>query len=210
MKRITLFAIVSLCFVVASCRQAPPDPKAELVAAAKGADLKGYTFTSHEDDAQATASFTSTGVTTGITLKGDGTVALKYESIRDKQKNSITMQRTDMVRNGRTLTFVVTDLGTSQTVDRQSITIPDRTGGNGGGGVGNGGFPLCSDAIRDYLCRQKPLLQCEANRTCRIQRGGYECCETPGQNCIAVDTIVVPNNPRCSVRNVSLDRLLLR
>jgi hypothetical protein len=208
MKRCALSIVASLCLIaLLSCQAA--DPKAGLVQATKGADLKGYTFASYEDGTVKTASFTNGGVRDGITLKNDGTVVLKYETIEDKKKNSVTTRRTDMVRNGRSLNFLITDLGTNQVLDRQSVSIPNDDGGTGGGG-GTGNLPLCSDARRDYECRQQPFLQCEANRTCRIQRGGYSCCETPGQNCMVVDTIVVPNTPRCLFRYVAVDRLILR
>ncbi|HEV7919812.1 MAG TPA: hypothetical protein VGR02_03375 [Thermoanaerobaculia bacterium] len=210
MKRSVLFTAMSLCLVmVISCRHVAPDQKGDLILATKGADLKEYAFASYEDDAKTTASFTNRGVRDGITLKNDGAVTLKYETVRDKRKNSVTTRRTTMVRKDRTLTFVITDLGSGQIVDQQAVVIPYSVGGTGGTG-GTSNFPLCSSAVPDYLCRQQPVLQCEANRTCHIQRGGYECCETPGQSCIAVDTIVVPTDPRCSVAYVPVDRLLLR
>ncbi len=204
----TRLVVVLLFLVVASCRQAEQDPKAELVRAAKGIDLKQYTFASYEDDAKASASFTNVGVRDGITLKGDGTVALKYETVRDKRTNRVTTRRTDLVRNARTLTSVITDVGSGGVVDRQSANIPDISGG--GGRVppvdACATLPTCAEAINDFNCRQKPLLQCEANRTCHFQLGGYDC-RKPDGNCESPLLIVVPTNPRCSVMHLPLDDL---
>jgi|ERR1043165_130461 hypothetical protein len=208
MNRILFIVLPTLLAV--SCREAAWDPKPELVRAAKGNDLKQYTFASYEDDTKSIASFTNGGVRDGITLKGDGVVILKYETVRDKRTNGITTQRVDLVRSARTLTFVVTDVANGRVVDRQSANIPDDIG-SGGGRVPLlnecARLPTCAEAIRDYNCRLKPVLQCEANRTCHFQLGGYEC-RKPDGNCISALTIVVPNNDLlCTTHAVPLEKL---
>jgi hypothetical protein len=214
MNRALAIVMSSLFLTVASCRQAAQDPKAELVRAAKGNDLKRYTFASYEDDAKSSASYTNGGVRDGITLKSDGTVVLKYETIRDKRTNRITTRRVDLVRTARTLTSVITDVSTGRVLDRQSANIPDDIGGGGGGGGLPpidicAKLPTCAQAIHDYNCRVKPVLQCEANRTCHFQLGGYEC-RQPNGTCLSALTIVVPdNNPVCAVLHVPVEKLSL-
>src|ERR1044071_4703752 len=93
------------------CSHPPSDPKEGLIQAAKGVDLKGYAFASTDDDSGATASFTSPALKDPTILKSAATLAAGYKAVRDKKKNTTTNYRQDVIRSGRSLSFVITDLG---------------------------------------------------------------------------------------------------
>lgn len=157
-------------------------------------------FASTEDDSGATASFTSPAVKNGIALKNDGNVVVGYKAVRDKQKNATTNYRQEIVRSGRSLAFVITDLGTNQVVERQTLTIPEDDGNGGGGGGSEPSCPSCAEAMRDWRCNRRGTLQCEANRTCQIQRDHMVC----GDGCPHSTLFVAPTDPRCSIANFPL------
>jgi alpha-tubulin suppressor-like RCC1 family protein len=179
-SEVGFFAVVLLCLGLAgACRSTGTDLKKGLLRAAKGADLRGHTFASSEDASQATASFTSAAIKDRMTFTGDATVVVRYRAVHDKKNGTTTNYRDDIVRKGRSLTFVITDLGANRVIGKQSLAIPADDPGGGGDGGGFRCFTACSDAERDFNLNQFPALQAEANRTCKVQRGGYLCCNNP-------------------------------
>jgi len=188
------FFVVVLLFLglAGACRSTGTDLKKGLLRAAKGADLRGYTLALSEDDSQATASFTSAAIKDTMTFTGDGTVVVRYRAVHDKKNGTTTNYRDDIVRKGRLLTFVMTDLGTNRVIGKQSLALPADNPGGGGGG-GSRCFPACSDAERDFNLNQLPALQAEADRTCKDQLGGYDCCNSPPcDRCLKATVIVRP------------------
>jgi len=177
--RLLLSLVMTTCTLIAAGCATQTDLKKELLRAVKGADLRGYTLALSEDDSQATVSFTSAAIKDTMTFTGDGTVVVRYRAVHDKKNGTTTNYRDDIVRKGRLLTFVMTDLGTNRVVGKQSLAIHTDDPGGGGGSGGFRCFTACSDAERDFNLNQLPALQAEANRTCKGQRGGYECCNNP-------------------------------
>lgn len=201
-SKIGLFAVVIVCLGAGACGSSGTDLKKGLLRVAKGADLRGYTLALSEDDAHATASFTNTASKEGVTFTGDGTVVIAYRAVYDKKSDTTTNYRDDIVRKGRSLTFVITDLGTDRVVDQQSLQIDEDEEEDDGGGTP---CPLCSDAREDFELNRLPILQAEANRTCKTVHAVYKCCEFPP--CPGCPLVHVPIPPiatsllfACSVR----------
>jgi alpha-tubulin suppressor-like RCC1 family protein len=193
-SEVGFFAVVLLCLGVAgACRSTGTDLKEGLRRAAKGADLRDYTFASSEDDSQAIASFTSGAIKDRMTLTRDATVVARYQAVHDKKNDTTTYYRDDIVRKGRLLTFVRTDLGTNRIVNQQSLDITGDGGRGGRGGRRGTPCPSCADAQQDFDLNHRPALQAEANRTCRVLLGGYSCCDNPPcETCLEVLVGVSP------------------
>jgi alpha-tubulin suppressor-like RCC1 family protein len=206
--RLLLSFVMTTCTLIAAGCATRTDLKKGLLRAVKGADLRGYTLAQSEDDSQATASFTSAAIKDTMTFTGDGTVVVRYRAVHDKKNGTTTNYRDDIVRKGRLLTFVMTDLGTNRVIGKQSLAIPaDDPGGGGDGGLRC--FTSCSDAEQDFNLNQRPALQDAANRTCQTQRGGYQCCDNPpSANYLEVLKLISPTPhlqhilPACEVASL--------
>jgi hypothetical protein len=207
MKRsaVLLAVLIVPLGIAGSCGQAASDdPKSGLIQAAKGADLKGYAFASTEDDSAATASFTSPVVKTDLALKDGSNVVVGYKAVRDRKKNTTTNYRQEIARSGRSVSFVLTDLGTNQVVDRQTLAVPQDDGNGGGGGGSETSCPPCSQVMHDWECNRRSALLCEANRTCQIQHDHLIC----GDGCPHFTMFVAPTRPICSLVSFPIpDRL---
>lgn len=204
MKRSTVSLAVLVFYLgaVGACGPPASDPKGGLIQAANGADLKGYSFASTDDDSEATASFTSPALKTPTILENDGTLVVGYKAVRDKKKNTTTNYRQDIIRSGRSLSFVITDLGTNQVVERQTLTIPPPPPPPPPPPLPT--CPTCDKAFADFNCNRRPSLQCEANRTCRIQLTEVVCDNSPGQGCPHWLVLVAPTRRVCSIANFPL------
>jgi len=191
--RLLLSFVMTTCTLIAAGCATRTDLKEGLLRAVKGADLRGYTLAQSEDDSQATASFTSAAIKDTMTFTGDGTVVVRYRAVHDKKNGTTANYRDDIVRKGRSLTFVITDLGTNRVIGKQSHAIDDP---GGGGDDGLRCFTSCSDAKRDFDLNHLPALQDAANRTCQEVRGGYDCCDNPPcADCLLKVTVLVPPAP---------------
>lgn len=205
--------LISACglMLVAGCESATTtDPRNHLLRSIDGANVDGYAFSFDEDATRSAASFTSPAVKDVVTLApGDAVVPLRYTRISDKATNTATTYKTEIVRNGTAVSYVITDLATNREVQRALVEDdgvpppPDVPA--------CAESPTCADFFRDYECNEKPRLQCEANRTCKIVRGHFRC-RQPDGTCIDGPTIVTPNTVFCALREsmVAIDGLALR
>jgi len=212
MKTLSLF-LISACglMLVTGCQSATiTNPRNNLLRSINGANVDGYAFSFDEDAARSAASFTSPAVKGVITLApGDAVVPLRYTRITDKATSTATTYKTEIVRHGPAVSYVITDLATNREVQTTSV---------GDDGVPPppdddpcAGSPSCADFDRDYECNVKPRLQCEANSTCKIVRAHMRC-RLPNGTCIDGPMIVTPKTKFCALRDsmVDINGLVLR
>ena len=170
--------------------------KEELQRALKGANVAGFDFESKEDDTQVTTSFTNSNVKSVIRLDDTtNSVVLKYTSVKDKAKNSTAVYKTEASKSGNAITLLVSDFATGNVVSRDNFPPP------GPHTTGGPTFDSLEDCIKDFDCKHKGELQCEANRTCQDQFAALTCCLKNGQ-CFSVHLIIRPTSPRCQLRGL--------
>jgi hypothetical protein len=170
--------------------------KEELQGALKGANVTGFDFELREDDSQVTSSFTNSNVKNVIRLD-DGTtsVVLKYSSVKDKSKNTTAIYKTEASRSDNAVALLVTDFATGNVVSKD--TFPRPAPHNPSGPT----FDTLEDCIKDFDCKHKGELQCEANRTCQDQFAAITCCLKSGQ-CFSVHMVIRPTRPLCKLRDL--------
>jgi hypothetical protein len=211
-KNLSLF-LISACglILVTGCQStATTNPRSNLLRSINGANVDGYAFSFDEDATRSAASFTSPAVTGVITLApGDAGVPLRYTTISDKATNTATTYKTEIVRHGSAVSYVITDLTTNREVQRTSVDDDDVPPPPDADACAQS--PSCAVFFHDYECNEKPRLQCEANSTCKIVHGHFRC-RQPNGSCIDGPTVVTPNTFSCVLREtmVDIDRLVLR
>lgn len=95
------------------------DPREELVRSLKGANVQGFDFATSENDAQARAILIKDAAKDLIRLgNSDTNLVLQYTSVKNKKTNTTKTFKTEIVKRGKSLSLVTTDLG-NQTVSQQ-------------------------------------------------------------------------------------------
>ena len=209
------FQAVLLCMILfglalVSCnRPTPsenqnPDAKADLLKSLNGANVNGFDFSTREDDASAVAALTNSAVRSLITLdKGANGVVLQYARVKDKKANSTRTYKTEVLRNGNALTLQVSDLATNAVVSKDNF--PTATPHD------EQKFTTLEECLKDFDCKHRGELQCEANRTCKDQFAAIICCLADG-SCFSVHLIIRPTSLRCRFNDLipNLEGLVLR
>lgn len=195
-RGVALLALVALCSCRGVTAQEPAqDPRADLIDSLKGVDVEGYLFSLTESDAQTTASLTNRTANELVTLeRGDTTLPLRYTRITETE--AATTYRSELVKQGDSLTLAVTDLSTNKAIDEWRLPTP-------GPGC-EPKFESLQACIADFNCNQKGALLCEANRTCDPQFVGLTCCLTDG-TAFSVHLVVNPDSPRCKFKDLIPD-----
>jgi hypothetical protein len=172
-----------------------PNPREELSRSLKGANVDGYIFATEEDDAQVTSSLTNSAVRNLIKLdSGTTNLALRYTSVKDKKANTTRTYKTEVTKAGNALTLQVTDIATGEVVSKNTFPAPQPHNT----GAAPPTFDTLEDCIKDFNCKFRGALQCEADRTCRDQFAALTCCLKNGQ-CFSVHLIIKPIPFRCSL-----------
>jgi len=209
-RSLSLFLISACSLVLFTSCQSTANPRSDLLRSINGANVEGYAFSFDEDGNRSAASFTSPAVKGVITLApADPGVPLRYTTITDKATNTATTYKTELVRDGSKVSYVIIDLATNREVERASIEddgVPPPPDVDP-----CAQSPSCAVFFHDYECNEKPRLQCEANSTCKIVYGHFRC-RQPNGICVDGPTIVTPNALRCALRQamVDIDALRLR
>jgi len=190
--------------LVCACKTTMPDPREELVRSLKGANVKGYHFATKEDEAEVIASLTNSAVRNLIKLDSGATnLVLRYTSVKDKKTNPARTYKTAITKTGTTLALLVTDIATGEVVSRKTFPAPEphhKTDTTGPPST----FDSLEDCIRDFNCKRRGAIQCEANRTCEDQFAALICCLNNGQ-CFSVHLIIRPTTLKCKLSGVILD-----
>ena len=186
--------------LVCSCKTTtPPNPREELVTSLKGANVESYDFATNEDDTQAVASLTNSAVRNLIRLDSGATnLVLRYTRVKDKKTNSTRTYKTEVTKTGTTLTLLVTDFATGEVVSKD--TFPAAEIHNTDTTTPGPTFDSLEDCIKDFNCKNRGALECEANRTCQDQFAALTCCLKNGQ-CFSVHLIIRPTSLRCRLRD---------
>jgi hypothetical protein len=204
-----VMALLSLASVSSCTTTAPdqkPDLRAELTRSLKGANVDGYVFATREDDSQVLASLTNSAVRNLITIdEGTTNTVLRYTSVTDKKTNTTKTYKAEAVKTGTSLAIVVTDIVTGDVLSRDTFPVPAPHGS------GEPTFDSLEACIKDFDCKNRGALQCEANRTCKDQFAALTCCLTNGQ-CFSVHLIIRPTTLRCTLLDVipNLEGLVLK
>lgn len=188
--------LLTLC-LVSSCNNKQEatqkgNPKDDLVRVLGNTNLNGFDFESTETDAQTVSSFTNSNTKGVIRMEGGtNNVVLKYTSVKDKAKNTTTTYKTELNRSGNALAIQVTNFATGDVVsnDRFPVATTHTTGPT---------FDSLEDCIKDFECKRKGELLCEANRTCKDQYAALTCCLKNGQ-CFSVHLIIRPTRRICQL-----------
>lgn len=180
--------VVVLALTLVSCKSAiGGDLRRSLPAAA----IEGYLYSRVVTDEASVESLTNPAVVDSVTQpQGTTSVVVGYKRVVDRKSNTARTYKTEARRAGEQGTLVVTDLASRQVVLEQAF-VP-------GPNPGSSRFETIGDCIDDFLAKQGAALQKEANRTCREQFWGLNCCLNNGA-CAGVDGSVRPNLLRCSV-----------
>lgn len=200
-KRSSLVFLLSMTFLtlclVPSCNNKETtqqsNPKEELVRVLGSTNLTGFDYEATENDTQMITSFTNSNVKNVIRLEGGtNSVVLKYTSVKDKAKNTTATYKTELSRSGNALAMLVTNFATGDVVsnDRFPTATPHDPAGPT--------FDSLEDCIKDFECKRKGELLCEANRTCKDQYAALTCCLKNGQ-CFSVHLIVRPTRRICQL-----------
>jgi hypothetical protein len=189
-----LLAAVLLVGLVGSCRPPQADPKGDLVASLKGADVGGYLFALQEGEAQTTTSLTNRIVNQPVTLgKADTDVVLGYTRTEDRKTRTAKTFKSEVIKKASSLALLVTELETNQVVDQRPLPVA--------GSICDSlqKFDSLAACISQFDCASRPAFQCKANQTCRTQFADVTCCLTNG-SIFSVDLFINPNTLRCSIR----------
>ena len=188
-----LFVLSSLYSCTSPNRETQPDPKAQLVASLKGANVDGYTFAEQGDEKQEIVSLTNGAARDRIKLdKGTPNVVLNYYSVKDKRTNGSRTYKTEVVKTGNEVALVITDLANGQVVTRDTFPPGEPHEPNGPT------FNSLEECQADFDCKRRPALLAEANRTCKAQRASLMCCLRDG-NCISVHYLITPTRRVCGL-----------
>ena len=145
------------------------------------------------------ASLTNGAVRNVITIdEGTTNTVLGYSSVTDKKANTTRTYKAEAVKTGASLAVVVTDVVTGEVVSKDTFPVPQPHGG------GQPTFDSLEACIKDFDCKNRGALQCEANRTCKDQFAALTCCLTNGQ-CFSVHLIIRPTSLRCTLLDVIPD-----
>lgn len=197
----TLLALGLLCFGgMASASDAKKAP----AYGEKSEYVKGHITTVTEDDTHVVSSSRIHATREPITLGKDDThLVLGTKSITDKQKNSTTSYRTEVIRKDKSLTLAVIDPGTGRLLEEHLFPAA-------GPGCGGQEFDSINACIAAFHCDQGAELLCEANRTCRAQFAGITCCLKDG-SAFSVHLVIRPTAIRCKLLDhiVDLEGLVL-
>jgi hypothetical protein len=170
------------------------DQKQELLRKLKGENIKGFHFSLQEDEDKVVSSLTNTALRRPIDLKRAGAdLILCYNQVKDKKKKTIRIFKSEVNTKGTSVAIIVRDLVTKRVISKH--TFPSPTGHDHSGGTR---FRTLEQCIQDFRCKHGGELQCEANRTCRIQFAGLICCLTNG-NCFSVHLVFRPTSLRCQI-----------
>ncbi len=209
-SRATLrFSAAVLLFAMAyACGQPASDPKRDLIASLKGAEVGGYLFAMQEDEARTTASLTNKLVDSPTPLGKDTTnLILRYARVEDHTTKAARTYKSEILRTASSQTLLVTDLESGKVVEKDQRTLAPAPGSNVCGPLKV--FDTLAECAAYYECSTRGLLQCEANRTCQAQLGGLTCCLKNGD---IVDFLLIesPDTGRCLLapwRKIASDRL---
>lgn len=198
----SLLSAVLLVGLACSCEQPRADPKGELIASLKGADVEGYLFGLQEGEVQTTTSLTNKIVDQPVTLgKGDADLVLAYTRIEDKKARTAKTYKSEVVKKASSLAALVTELETGKVIDQRPLPIA----GDICGSLQK--FDSLAACISQFDCASRPALQCKANQTCRTQFADVTCCLTNG-SIFSVDLFINPNSRICSIRGPFPDVIL--
>ena len=203
-------AIVLLSLgLVCSCKTTKPDPREDLLGSLKGANVEGYLFATEEDETQVTTSLTNSAVRNLIRLdSGTTNLLLRYASVKDKKTNTTKTYKSEVTKAGNVLTLQVTEIATGVVVSKNTFPAPQphNTGTTGPSPT----FDTLEDCIKDFNCKFRGALQCEADRTCQDQFAALTCCLKNGQ-CFSVHLVIRPVSLRCRLTGFipNLDGLVL-
>ena len=185
--------------LVASCKATPPDPRADFARALKGANVEGYQFATREDDAFVVTSLTNPAVRAVLRLGDAQRTPLQYTRVLDRKANTERLYRTDVVRDGATLTLVVTDLATDAVVSDRAFPAPEDDDTTPP--TPTAGYDTLEQCTADFNCEHGGRLQCAANRSCQDQLAALTCCLKSG-DCYSVHLVIKPTAPRCVIRDM--------
>ena len=183
-------ALLFLCSGPASAT----DPKADLIASLKGADVDGYLFSMNEDDAGTSASLTNKGLYDVYPLsQGDADLVLRYTSVADNATGKTSIYKSEVIKKGSSLTLIVSDVATHKAISKTALPVA------GPACQPAGQFSTINACIERFRCLNGGTLLCNANTTCQPQFAALTCCLTNGQ-VFSVHIVFNPTSLKCLVR----------
>jgi len=188
-------AALSLTLLFLSCGPASAsDPKADLIASLKGADVDGYTFSMNEDDLATSASLTNKGLYDVYPLpQGDADLVLRYTSVEDNATRKTSIYKSEIIKKGSSLTLVITDVVANKGISKTALPVA------GPACQPEGQFSSINACIERFKCLNGGALTCNANTTCQPQFAALTCCLTNGQ-IFSVHLVFNPTSLKCLVR----------
>lgn len=190
-------ALLSIIFVN-SCQPSSTSARDELASSLKGANVEGFYFANHENESQEVSSLTNSAVSNLIKFDdATNNIVLRYTRVKDKAKGTTNTYKTEIVKTGNALDFLITELETGDSVFKKNLPAPTATDN----------FPTYDTfeaCIDDFNCTKRSALQCEANRTCEPQFAAIICCRKDGQ-CLSIHFVFKPNSRKCLLRDLIPD-----
>jgi hypothetical protein len=157
--------------------------------------VEGFHFATEEDESQTVASLTKSAVRNRVTLDNStANLVLKYTLVKEKKAGAQRTYKTEVVKTGKKLALVVTDIASNEVVSRTEFPEPQQHDLPDGPAT----FDSLEECIADFYCTTAPALQCEANRTCKDQYWCLLCCLNDGM-CFSVLLMIRPTALRCKL-----------
>jgi hypothetical protein len=204
-RRLTVAVVViyvgsSIGALSAGCaRSRTGDAKEELIRSLNLTDVDDYLYSVNEGATQTTSALTNRAAESLITLRDTTNLVLRYAAVADVKSNTKKLYRSEIRKQGSSLSFVATDLGTN-TVVSQTI-FPTA----GPACFPAGQYDSVTACRAAFQCTPEGCpLQCEANRTCENQVAALTCCLKSGE-IYSVHVVFLPDSRRCLARQVTPD-----
>jgi hypothetical protein len=184
------FGMVFLCGRPASAA----DPKGDLIALLRGANVDGYLFSTSEEPDTTLSSLTDKNFYGVYSLpSGDANLVLRYSSVQDNATQGTGVYKSEIVKKGTALTLLVTDLVSNKPILKQDFPAA------GPSCQPAGQFSSLSACVERFKCLNGGNLTCKANTTCQPQFAALTCCLTNGQT-FSVHMVFPPTSLFCLVR----------
>lgn len=170
------------------------DPKGDLIALLKGANVDGYLFSMSEEPAATLSSLTDKNFYGVYSLpSGDANLVLRYSSVQDNTTQRTGVYKSEIVQKGTVLTLLVTDLVNNKPILKQALPAA------GPSCLPEGQFSSLSACVERFKCLNGGNLTCKANTTCQPQFAALTCCLTNGQ-IYSVHMVFPPTSLFCLIR----------
>jgi hypothetical protein len=198
---VAMYVGLSLGTLSVGCARSPTaDAKEELIRSFNVANVGDYLFSINEGVTETASALTNRSATGLITLRRDDIgLVLRYTAVVDERSKTKKLYRSDIRKQGDSLSFVATELGTNTVVSQTMFSSA------GPACFPAGQFDSVTACRAAFQCTPEGCpLQCEADRTCDNRVAALTCCLKSGE-IYSVHVLFAPDSRRCLARQLTPD-----